>query len=68
MPNATDRSLTLDSAPDVLTVPQYCEIFQVSTDHVYRLIRRGDLPVIRLGTAIRISKAKVREQLTGATA
>ncbi len=63
MATATEHALTLDTAPDILTVPQYAEIFQLGKDHVYRLIRRGDIPAIKVGGAIRIPKSRVIDQL-----
>lgn len=68
MANATVPALTLDTAPDILTVPQYCALTQTGRDHVYRMIRRGDIPAIRIGGAIRIPKTVLLDQLAEVSA
>jgi excisionase family DNA binding protein len=47
-----------------LDVSEAAQILGLETDYVYRLARRGDLPVIRLGGRILISKAIIERLLT----
>ncbi|WP_414639378.1 helix-turn-helix domain-containing protein [Archangium sp.] len=46
---------------DVLTVKQVGAALAVSTDTVYELCRRGDLPHLRVANAIRISREAFRQ-------
>ena len=49
--------MTLDQAPDVMTVKQVTEILQADIKTTYALIRDGILPSIRLGErGIRVTK------------
>lgn len=48
--------MTLEDAPSVLTVDEAAELLRVDRKTVYRAIDAGDLPVLRLGRTIRISK------------
>jgi excisionase family DNA binding protein len=47
--------MTSSQTPKLLTVAQAAEALNVSTKTVYRAIAAGELPVSRLGRAIRIA-------------
>lgn len=51
-----DANLTLSTAPDFMTVAQFCDLTQSGRDHIYRLVRQGEIPSIRVGNSIRIPK------------
>ncbi len=38
-----------------LSVNQFCELFQCSRSHLYRLVKRGDITIVKLGRASRIN-------------
>jgi len=40
--------------PEVLTVKQVAEFFQVSEDTVRKLIRRGDIPSVKEGCSYKV--------------
>jgi len=40
----------------LLTVPEACEHLRVCRATLYKLARRGDLPLVRLGAATRIRR------------
>lgn len=42
------------SAPALLTVAEVADLFRVSSMTVYRLIRNGDLPAVRVGRSYRV--------------
>lgn len=42
--------MAIDAPPrELLTIPEIVETLHVSRQHAYRMIKRGDLPAIRLG-------------------
>jgi excisionase family DNA binding protein len=49
----------------LLTVSEVCEAMRVSNMTVYRLIKSGDLPAIRLGKAYRVLESEVERYLSG---
>jgi len=48
----------------LLTVRDVAERLQVSGRTIHRLISAGDLPVIRIGRAVRLSEAALQAYLT----
>lgn len=42
--------------PLVLRVPQVAEILQISERMAYELVARGEIPAIRLGRSVRVSR------------
>ncbi len=48
--------MRLSEAPDVLTVDQVAELLQVDRKTVYEAIHREEIPVVRLGRAIRVPR------------
>jgi len=48
--------VTFKGYPDVLSVPQVCEILGVSTKTVYRLLRGGKILSLRIGREFRVPK------------
>lgn len=53
----------LTDYPDVLDVQQVCGILRVSDKSVYKLLRRGTLKHVRIGTSYRIPKVYVEHIL-----
>ena len=45
--------------PRVLTTKEVAEILGTSPVHIWRMTKTGEIPCIRIGSAIRISKAWV---------
>lgn len=50
-------SLTLDTAPDVLTVEQTAAVLRIGRNQAYDAIRRGQLFAVRIGRSWRVPKA-----------
>ncbi len=46
--------MSATTEPRVLTVPEAAALLRISRRHVYELVRRGELPAIRLGRVVRI--------------
>jgi excisionase family DNA binding protein len=46
-------------------VGEVCDAMRVSNMTVYRLIKSGDLPAIRLGKAYRVLESEVERYLSG---
>jgi excisionase family DNA binding protein len=49
----------------LLTVGEVCDAMRVSNMTVYRLIKSGALPAIRLGKAYRVLESEVERYLSG---
>jgi excisionase family DNA binding protein len=60
------RSRWRDGGEDqLLTVGEVCDAMRVSNMTVYRLIKSGDLPAIRLGKTYRVLESEVERYLSG---
>ncbi len=57
--------MTLDLAPDVLTVEEVAEILRVGRNHAYELVRTGVIASVKLGRRIIVPKANVVALLLG---
>jgi len=53
--------MTLDSAPDVLTVTEAAKLLRIGRNQAYEAVRTGTLRAIYLGRSIRVPKAAVRD-------
>lgn len=51
------------SAPPLLTVAEVAELFRVSSMTVYRLIRNGELPAVRVGRSYRVREDDLQAYL-----
>jgi excisionase family DNA binding protein len=49
----------------LLTVVEVCDAMRVSNMTVYRLIKSGELPAIRLGKTYRVLESEVERYLSG---
>ena len=47
--------------PDVVTIPQVCEMLGVSRNYAYLLVKQGKLTRLDLGRIIRVTKPSVIE-------
>ena len=54
---------TLENLPDILTPEDIADIMRINKSAVNRLLKSGDIEVIRYGSIVRIEKAKFREWL-----
>ena len=54
-----EQERNLRSYPMALTVPEVAEILRVCTKTVYKLIKDSDIPSVKVGREIRISKARL---------
>lgn len=48
--------MTLEELPDMATVPEVARLLQVSDNQGYLLVKRGEIPSVRLGGTIRVPK------------
>jgi excisionase family DNA binding protein len=51
--------------PDVYKVEEVARRLQVSKNHVYELVKNGQLRHVRLGVAIRVPRSAVEDLLEG---
>jgi excisionase family DNA binding protein len=49
--------------PRLLTVPQVADLVGVPAGNIYALVRRGELPAIRLGKYVRVDPAEFKKWL-----
>ena len=47
--------------PDVVTIPQECEMLGVSRNYAYLLVKQGKLTRLDLGRIVRVTKSSVIE-------
>jgi len=52
----------------VLKTPIVAELLESSTDTVYAMVARGELPALRLGRSLRFSKAAILAWIDGTPA
>jgi len=62
---AVDRTWRAGEEDGLLTVSEVCEAMRVSNMTVYRLIKSGELPAIRLGKTYRVLESDVERYLSG---
>jgi excisionase family DNA binding protein len=58
----------LHDLPIILRVSEVAEVLRVDPDTVYSMIRRGELPVIRVGRAFRFSRDQLMRFVEGSHA
>ena len=51
----------MESSLTLLTVAEAAEFLRVHPNHVYELIRRGELPHVRLGRIIRLPRHRLEQ-------
>ena len=51
----------MESSVPLLTVAEAAELLRVHPNHVYELIRRGELPHVRLGRIIRLPRHRLHQ-------
>ena len=57
MLGAVGTATRADAGPILLRVPEAADWLRLGRSTVYELINRGELPVVRVGTAVRIRVA-----------
>ncbi len=57
--------MTINDYPDFLTVEQTREILGLGKNTMYEALKRGDIPSVRIGRLIRISKKVLEETMNG---
>lgn len=53
--------MRFEDAPDVMDVEEAAELLGIGRNQAYEGCRNGDIPSVRIGHRIRISKHKLRE-------
>ena len=53
--------MSLEKTPKVITVRAYSEMFEISRQYTYDLIRENKIKHIRIGNAIRIPMSEVHK-------
>jgi len=67
-PDDRPQRLSLDDAlPPVLTVEQAAEVLCISRGLAFAAVRAGDIPHVRLGRRILISRDALREMMASRT-
>jgi excisionase family DNA binding protein len=57
--------VTLDDAPDVLTVPEVAAICRISRNAAYELVQRGELQAVHIGRSLRVTRWALATYLRG---
>lgn len=61
----TGATATLDAAPAVLTVEEAAKELRIGRSAAYAAVRRGELPVIRVGRILRVPRRRLEALLDG---
>lgn len=61
----TDTPPQWSTLPDLLTAEEVAALFRVPTGMVWRQIREGVLPSVRMGRMVRIPKGKLLQFIEG---
>jgi excisionase family DNA binding protein len=56
--------LMLRNCPDVISVQQMCDILHISTKTGYRMIRKQEIQVLKIGRSYRVPKLSILRHLT----
>ncbi len=48
--------MTLDDAPDVLTVPEAARLLRIGRNQAYEMVQRGEIYAARCGRSLRVPK------------
>jgi excisionase family DNA binding protein len=48
-----------------LTVPEVAELFDISVDGLYRLVRENKVPYFKVGRSVRFSKDSIKKFIDG---
>lgn len=56
--------LILRNYPDVMSVQQMCDILHISTKTGYRMIRKQEIQVLKIGRSYRVPKLSILRHLT----
>jgi excisionase family DNA binding protein len=59
------KDCRLSNLPDVLTVDQAARFLGIGRNSAYEAVRRGELPHIKVGRSIRVSRAGLKRMLNG---
>jgi excisionase family DNA binding protein len=57
--------MSLDELPDVLTVEEAAHVLRIGRSAAYAAVAAGQIPALRLGRKLRISRAAIERMLAG---
>lgn len=60
-----DEPMTLDNAPDFLTVLEVAQLLRIGRDAAYAAVRNGTVPSVQCGRLLRIPKQALLDQIQG---
>jgi excisionase family DNA binding protein len=64
-PVTTSEARSVDDLPSVLRIGEVAAFLRCDRSTIYELVRRGELPVIRLGRTFRVSREALGRFLAG---
>ena len=56
MKSVIRRPMSLDELPDFCSLEEFSEVFRVSRATAYRMAARGEIPCLRVGRRVIVSK------------
>ena len=60
-----EEALTLAELPEVMTVEQAARYLGIGRNSAYEAIHRGDLPALRIGKLLRVSRYHLEQMVRG---
>ena len=58
-----DHITSIDDVPLVISVPELAQILRISRNTAYEIVRSGQIPSVRTGVQIRITKNALKKYL-----
>lgn len=60
MRTAIKKPMSLDDLPDFCSLEEFSEVFRVSRSTAYRMAAQGNIPCLRIGCRVIVSKEHLR--------
>lgn len=60
MRTAIKKPMSLDELPDFCSLEEFSEVFRVSRSTAYRMAAQGNIPCLRIGRRVIVSKEHLR--------
>ncbi len=59
------KPVSLDELPDFCSLEEFAEVFRVSRSTAYRMAARGNIPCLRVGRRVIVSKEHLKRWIDG---
>jgi excisionase family DNA binding protein len=63
MDRKSSEMIDLENDPELMTAAEISKVFNVSLGHVYHLIERKELPIVKIGRSVRVRKVDLEKYI-----